>query len=278
MYRNITDTLPDYDRDEDAAGRAAETRRQRLSYLRRWSTPLHGHVVELAPILAFIATPGWKRQHRASAAGAIRSWLRWNHRTDAGFTVPDLDRVPCPTAPRGTPRPLNSDMLMAALAVADDTTTLMILLGREAGLRRAEIAQVRTDDLLPGPSLVVHGKGGRDRVVPVSAMLADHIARRPAGWLFPSRMRSEGHIEAATVTRRVKRAMDGAATTHRLRHTFASEAYATNGHDIIAVQRLLGHSMVATTQNYVDVPSDVLRASVEAASIAHAFPQQRDAS
>lgn len=74
---------------------------------------------------------------------------------------------------------------------------------------------------------------------------------------------------------RVRKALGGAGTVHQLRHSFACANYARNGHDIVAVQALLGHSSVATTQNYVGVTSDVLRASVDAASIAHGLPAQR---
>lgn len=63
----------------------------------------------------------------------------------------------------------------------------------------------------------------------------------------------------------------------RPRHSFACANYALS-HDIVAVQALLGHTSVATTQNYVGVTSDVLRASVNAASIAHALPVQRQGS
>src|SRR5690606_22561104 len=76
----------------------------------------------------------------------------------------------------------------AALLAAPPRETLMLRLAAEMGLRRGEVAQVHTDDVLDdliGWSLVVHGKGGRDRVVPMPGTLARAIQDRPRGYLFP---------------------------------------------------------------------------------------------
>lgn len=59
--------------------------------------------------------------------------------------------------------------------------------------------------------------------------------------------------------------MGRAATAHQLRHRFASAAYRAT-HDIRSVQELLGHASVATTQVYVAVPGEALRAAVAAAA------------
>lgn len=270
----IRDTLDDYATAERAAGRSANTIRARLSYLRRWAV-VQSDRVDLDATAAFLGTPGWSRQTRATAAGAIRSWIRWARRRRVLPDLPDVDDIEVVSVPRRNSRPLDEAVIMTALASADEPTALMILLGREAGLRRAEIARVHTDDLLPGPSLLVHGKGDKDRIAPVSPMLAAHIATAPTGWVFPNPIREGEPMTPAMVSYRVRKALGGAGTVHQLRHSFACANYARNGHDIVAVQALLGHTSVATTQNYVGVTSDVLRASVDAASIAHGLPVQR---
>lgn len=56
----------------------------------------------------------------------------------------------------------------------------MLRLAGEAGLRRAEIAQVHTADLMDGGALLVHGKGGKNRVVPISTYLVSLIRQAPA--------------------------------------------------------------------------------------------------
>lgn len=76
----------------------------------------------------------------------------------------------------------------AALAKADETETLMLRLAAECGLRRGEIAGVNSrdvmDDLL-GKSLIVRGKGDKQRIVPLPDDLAEAI-ESCGGWLFPA--------------------------------------------------------------------------------------------
>ncbi len=272
---SIADTLDDYATAERAAGRSPNTIRARLSYLRRWAV-LQSDRVDLDATAAFLGTPGWSRQTRATAAGAIRSWIRWARRRRVLPDLPDVDDVEVVSVPRRRARPLDERVIVNALAAADESVALMILLGREAGLRRAEIAGLHTSDLLPGPSLLVHGKGEKERIAPVSPMLAAHINAAPSGWVFPNPVRAGEPMTPAMVSYRVRKALGGVGTVHQLRHSFACANYALS-HDIVAVQELLGHTSVATTQNYVGVSSDVLRASVDAASIAHSLPGQRQA-
>lgn len=270
----IRDTIEAYETAERAAGKSPNTIRARGCYLRRWAV-LQSDRVDLDATAAFLGTPGWSRQTRATAAGAIRSWIRWARRRRVLPDLPDVDDVEVVSVPRRRARPLDEHVIVNALAAADESTALMILLGREAGLRRAEIAGLHTSDLLPGPSLLVHGKGDKDRIAPVSPMLAAHIKAAPSGWVFPNPVRPGEPMTPAMVSYRVRKALGGVGTVHQLRHSFACANYARNGHDIVAVQALLGHTSVATTQNYVGVTSDVLRASVDAASIAHGLPAQR---
>ncbi|MDO5633275.1 MAG: tyrosine-type recombinase/integrase, partial [Micrococcus sp.] len=112
-------------------------------------------------------------------------------------------------------------------------------------------------------TVTVIGKGGKRRDVPLSARLALALRGRGAGWLFPGRI--DGHLSAAYVSKRLSAALGDAGTGHQLRHRFASAAYRAE-RDLRAVQVLLGHASVATTQLYTAVPDRALRRAVEAAA------------
>src|SRR5690606_28342170 len=87
--------------------------------------------------------------------------------------------------PRKMGRIAADDVIIRACMRAPVTTRIMILLGAECGLRRSEIAQVHRDDFEDGWLYVV-GKGGHQRMVPVSEDLQELLAVYPEpGWLFP---------------------------------------------------------------------------------------------
>lgn len=142
----------------------------------------------------------------------------------------------------------------------------MIRLGGEAGLRRGEVAVVHRRDLredLLGWSLYVHGKGGRDRVVPLTDDLAREVldATRE-GYAFPGRV--DGHLSARWVGRLVADALPDDWTMHPLRHRFGTLTH--NVHkDLLAAQQLLGHATPTTTRLYVKITDDYLRETVNAA-------------
>jgi integrase/recombinase XerD len=129
--------------------------------------------------------------------------------------------------------------------------------------------------------LVVTGKGGKERVVPLSepsrAALADYLAcrdrfligSRASRWLFPSRGRA-GHLTRQRAGQllkglAIKAGLDpDRLSPHVLRHAFASHLL-DHGADLRSVQQMLGHADVATTQIYTHVLSDRLRKLVETA-------------
>ena len=107
----------------------------------------------------------------------------------------------------------------------------------------------------------MHGKGDKDRVIPLPDGLADELRRVPAGFLFPGAI--DGHLSADWVGKLVGRLLPGAHTMHALRRKFASAAYAVDK-DVFVVQELLGHASPVTTRRYVEVPRDDLRRTVNA--------------
>ncbi len=262
MTTTYSATIDAYVRHLTARGLSPATITLRRSFVARWAASADGDDV-LESMTEWMAEhPDWSPQTRACAAASLRSWLRWAERT--GMDVPDPALIDVPRVPTRSPRPISDDAIMTALACCDEQTAVMVLLGREAGLRRAEIAQVHTDDL-DGDRLIVHGKGGKDRVVPLSPMLVDALSRHPRGWVFPRPSDPSQHLTPRAVGAAITRALPS-ATAHQLRHTFATAAYA-NTRDIMAVSALLGHASVATTQGYVGVPDSTMRAAVAAATL-----------
>lgn len=167
------------------------------------------------------------------------------------------------------PRPAPEAAYSAALGAADARARVILRLAGEAGLRRAEIAAVERRDLLDdlcGTSLLIHGKGEKERIVPLSDSLAREV-RRYIGrrrWLLPSP--SGGHLTPRHVGKIATRLLPESWTLHTLRHRFATRTHAGT-RDLIVVQRLLGHASVATTQRYVATSDEAMRRAVMIAAV-----------
>lgn len=210
----------------------------------------------------------WTGRHdwRRETARAMRSSLRrfWAWGVKSGRT--DLDvaaELPAirPELPR--PRPATADMVRRAVTSSDPRVALMLRLANELGMRRAEVACVHpSNDLvkdLVGWSLVVHGKGARQRVLPLPEDLATALLEVGDGYLFPSS--GGGHLSPHWVGALVRRAIGDGTTMHQLRHLCATELH-DQTHDLRLVQTVLGHASVATTQRYVAVDESRMRAAL----------------
>lgn len=166
------------------------------------------------------------------------------------------------TAPR--PRPAPDNVYREALIRARPRETLMLRCAAELGLRRAEVAGIHTRDVIDdliGHSLVVHGKGGKERVVPLPRSLASAILGQQPGFIFPGDW-GPGHLSPAYVGKLVRELMPDGWTMHTLRHRFGTRAYQRKS-DLLAVQQLLGHASPSTTRTYVQLDSRVLREMVD---------------
>lgn len=258
-----------------AGDRPKTTINTRRSHLARMARSLHcgpDEVTETALIDWFGAQAHWATETRRSYRTTLRGFYRWAYRHR--YIAEDLSYVlPSVKARKPMPRPTPEDVRAVAVAQGDEDARLALMLAMaDHGMRRAEVAVASTEDLIPeGPSLVVHGKGNKRRVIPITAKLATQIAAGAAGhtagaprrgYLFPGN--DAGHLSPRWVGRLCAQAMPGIWTMHSLRHRTATRAYQAT-HDIVAVQQLMGHDSIATTQMYILAEEDKVRLAMLAA-------------
>ena len=249
--------------------------------------------------LAYLDTRGFARTTIARKAAAVRAYLRWLHRHGVLATDPGR-ALRTPKGAARLPRVVRADeagalLDGAAARVADDATgdgdeidlvahavnlrdvaLLEVLYG--AGLRAAEACGLRRDDCdLRRGLLTVHGKRSKIRRVPVGAPAVDALD----AWLRDGRAQlatADSPPDAVFLNRRgrtfttrdARRVLerhtlpDGRTLhPHALRHAYATHLL-EGGADLRAVQELLGHADLATTQIYTHVTRDRLRAVYEA--------------
>lgn len=248
-----------------AAGLSAQTiksRRYKMVHLAALLMPSGPKDVTTEQIVQAFARQQWKPETRKAYRNTISSFFRWLHKSGRRSDDPSLD-VPRVKKPHAHPRPCPDRYIAAAMEMATSSERLMIRLGAECGLRRGEIARVHSDDVVAdsaGRSLIVRGKGDKQRIVPLPDDLAD-IIMDARGYLFPGRF--VGHVEESYIGDHISHLLPDGYAAHTLRHRFATTAYAAT-HDLFVVAELLGHESVETTEHYVAMPDGRLREATAA--------------
>lgn len=251
---------------QKAGGKPATTLRLRRDHLyhlaRRIAAPTPWDVTGRM-LVEYANMQEWAKETRRSRRATFLAFWRWGVADDrcADVVAEALPRIAA-TAPR--PRPAPDNVYREALLRARPRETLMLRFSAELGLRRSEVAQIHTRDLLDdlvGWSLVVHGKGDKDRVVPLPGSLARTIQGAEPGYLFPGDW-GPGHLSPAYVGKLVRDLLPDGWTMHTLRHRFGTRAYALKS-DLLLVQELLGHASPSTTRRYVELDRKRARALVD---------------
>ncbi len=234
---------------------------------------------DLRAWLAHEAGLGTVNATRARHLSAVRSLYRFlaRHR---GVSNPAPSLLGRPRARPPVPRALTAQQALAvandigeatdaALVQTRDTALFTLLYG--AGLRINEALSLNVGSVTAkGDTLLVRGKGGKERLVPllpaVRQALADWLRLHPdpqrASPLFVGVKGGRLAARVAQRTMETFRAMAGLpahATPHALRHSFATHLLA-GGADLRSIQELLGHASLSTTQRYTSVDPAQLQA------------------
>ena len=225
--------------------------------------------------MAHLATRGYARRSVARKVSAVRAFFADAARRGAVVANPAAG-VPQPKRPQTLPKAIPSASLGRLLDALDgnepvdlrDRAALELMYA--TGLRVSELASLRVGDVSDSDFLTVTGKGAKDRAVPLSrvARTAVHtylqrgrpkLATAQAGDALWVGVRG-GALDARGLRRVVKTRLG--TFPHALRHSFATHLL-EGGADLRAVQELLGHVELATTQLYTSVTRQHLKATYE---------------
>lgn len=179
-----------------------------------------------------------------------------------------------PKLPSLLPKALNQDQTFAALALEEkfsseywlalrDQALLYLLYG--CGLRISEALSLKIKDL-NSESIVVYGKGNKERMVPLMSVVVDYIQtylkacpfiRKEDDFIFIGKQGKK--LNPAVFQRYIRNIrnelnLPETTTPHAFRHSFATHIL-TNGGDLKSIQELLGHESLTTTQKYTKLDS-----------------------
>ncbi len=235
---------------------------------------LHAKTDDLAKYLSSIPVVSSSLSRKISA---IRGYYKFlltekiiSHNPAIGIDNPKRDQA--------LPKLLSTDEIDLLISSAGDIKTsirlrAMIELLYASGLRVSELCELPTTAILKN-RLLIHGKGAKERIVPMHEAAQRAITRwmdcrgkTDSKYVFPSNS-SAGHITRDAFFKNLKKCalLAGIDTErvspHVLRHSFASHLL-SGGANLRAIQSMLGHEDIATTQIYTHVTSAHLRRTIE---------------
>ncbi len=222
--------------------------------------------------MASARSEGISARSLARKLSAVKSFARWLAERE-GFDISAILAARAPKYSRSLPRPISSDAAREVIATVPmqsrtdwaglrDAAVVTLLYG--CGLRISEALGLTGRDLPLGEALRIHGKGGRMRLVPVlpaaQKAMAAYLRACPHA-MTPDAPVFRGirggplnrrHIAQVLESVRLQLGLPASATPHALRHSFATHLLAAGG-DLRAIQELLGHASLASTQVYTAV-------------------------
>jgi len=224
-----------------------------IHQIRRFVAQLHGR--------------GLGGKSLARLLSAWRGFFKYLAR-DHGFSLNPCAGVRAPKSPKSLPKALSPDEATRLVSIAGDDKLAVrdraiFEMFYSSGLRLSELTSLKSGDVNYSDATVrVTGKGNKTRVVPVGShalqalkawmMVRDSLVKQDEAALFVSQ--NGGAITPRAIQQRlktwgIKQGLPGNVHPHMLRHSFASHVLQSSG-DLRAVQEMLGHSSISTTQVY----------------------------
>lgn len=249
------------------SGSAANTLSAYQSDLRQASESLEWKLTVAGALELQRLSAQWEHLARSSVARKAAALRRFfGFLQDEGVREDDPSHaLPKVGGGRRLPRTLDHEAiaaLFAAIPVTNLRLRALVELLYGSGLRATELVSLDVHAIAPDrPFTILKGKGGRERMVPVSdrarGAVAAWIAVRPQGsrWLFPS---GKAHLSRVRLFQMMKALAAEAGippdrvSPHVLRHAFATHLL-EGGADLRALQTMLGHADIATTEIYTHV-------------------------
>ena len=241
-------------------------------------------VADFRAYLAHRAQGEIGRNSLARAISVLRGFIRFLQRRGLASTTA-LAALRSPKLPHSVPKPLTINDATGAVAAVSgvarddwqakrDTAILALLYG--CGLRLSEALGLTRAEAPLGEMLAITGKGGKQRLLPVLPAVREAVSDYLAA--CPQLLTAEGPLFVGArggplnprLVQRQMAALRGflglpeTATPHALRHSFATHLLGAGG-DLRAIQELLGHTSLSTTQRYTSVETERLFAVYEAA-------------
>lgn len=258
-----------------AAGLSPLTIRDRGEVLARLDRDLPqglepANTVELR---TWLGREGWSQETLCTYYTHIRSYYRWVVR-NGHLTFDPTDLLDRPKRPKGLPRPITEENLALALDRAAPRWQLPFRLGAFAGLRCCEIATITRNQITRSEIRVV-GKGRRARRIPTHRLVWELVADvppDPPGRPTPLVRMTRGPVNPNSLSRLGSAHFTEIGlpeeTLHKLRHRFATQMLLPRrlggaGADVRAVQVLMGHESLATTEIYLQVTDEQTRLAIE---------------
>ena len=270
------EVLEEFETYLDLEGKSPNTIRMYSYYVRRyleWGGDLNAR--SAVRFLARLRKEGYSNRSLNLVVQALRAYFRFE-----GYDE-EAEKLKPPKVPRSLPKALTRDEVKKLLSVIPPTRKrdrLIVLLLYGAGLRVSELVNLKKSevDLERGIIVVRGGKGAKDRVVPIPEFLVEEIrsyleTRSDSSeyLLVEERRKSKDKLSTKTIWYLLKKYGDRAGvevTPHKLRHSFATHML-ERGVDIRAIQELLGHSNLSTTQIYTKVTVEHLKKAQEKARL-----------
>ncbi|MCF3593157.1 tyrosine recombinase XerC [Rhodobacteraceae bacterium LMO-12] len=242
-----------------------------------------GEAQGIAPLMRLTVSDmrAWMAHTRGTGVGprslarklsAVKSFFRWLSERE-GAEISAVLAARSPKFQRKLPRPLSEDAAQEMIETVEfqhenpwiaarDTAVVTLLYG--CGLRISEALSLNGEDT-PLPSVLrIIGKGGKERVIPVIAVVREAVEAYLALCPWPTEpdqplfrglrggRLSPRSVQMVMARARAQLGLPASATPHAMRHSFATHLLSAGG-DLRTIQELLGHASLSTTQAYTAV-------------------------